>query len=131
MIVNAGDPEAAALANGRSAVAKFFITAPFMTVGSRPSAWSIQPIMPVTVDLPLVPATPIRTRLSLNSDASRSARRIRCAPTRVAAAMSGTVSSTAADATTICSDEAMPLPSWGKRSIPSARSAANFGASRP
>ena len=36
---------------------KFFITAPFITVGWRWSAWRIQPIMPVTVDLPLVPPT--------------------------------------------------------------------------
>ena len=30
---------------------------PFITVGWRWQAWRIQPIMPVTVDLPLVPPT--------------------------------------------------------------------------
>ena len=38
-------------------VTKFFITAPFITVGWRWQAWRIQPIIPVTVDLPLVPPT--------------------------------------------------------------------------
>ena len=40
---------------------KAFISAPFMTVGSRPAAARMDAIMPVVVDLPLVPATPIRT----------------------------------------------------------------------
>ena len=46
-----------ALANGASSATKFFITAPFMIVGSSPASVNIQPIMPVTVDLPLVPPT--------------------------------------------------------------------------
>ena len=41
-----------------SALAKFFISAPFMMVGSSPARAEIQPIMAVVVDLPLVPATP-------------------------------------------------------------------------
>ena len=48
-----------ALAKRASAVTKFFITAPFITVGCRPARCRIQPIMPVVVDLPLVPATPM------------------------------------------------------------------------
>ena len=36
---------------------KFFMIAPFMIVGSRPACCRIQPIMPVVVDLPLVPPT--------------------------------------------------------------------------
>ena len=39
--------------------------------------------MPVTVDLPLVPATPIGSAAALNSEASSSARVIRAAPMRV------------------------------------------------
>ena len=58
---------------------------------------SIQAIMPVVVDLPLVPATPMRTGAALNSSASSSARFSRAAPTRWAATTSGTVSSTAAE----------------------------------
>ena len=57
--------------------------------------------MPVTVDLPLVPATPIGSELALNRLASSSARVIRSAPARSAATMSATVGSTAAEATTI------------------------------
>ena len=57
--------------------------------------------MPVTVDLPLVPATPMAKGAALKRAESMSARLIRRAPTRSAAAMSGTVSSTAAEATTI------------------------------
>ena len=97
-----------ALANGASGVAKFFITAPFMTVGSRPVACRIQPIMPVVVDLPLVPATPMALGAALNSSASSSARSISRARTRRAACTSGTVSSTAADVTTIVSGLVTP-----------------------
>ena len=39
---------------------KFFITAPFMIVGWRPVASRIQPSIPVTVDLPLVPPMAMR-----------------------------------------------------------------------
>ena len=46
------------------------------------------------------------------------ARLIRRAPTRRAAAISGTVSSTAAEATTTCSGLVTPLPSCGKRRMP-------------
>jgi hypothetical protein len=59
-IVNAiFDAMTNALAKGVSGMMKFFITAPFMTVGSRPALWRIQPIIPVVVDFPLVPATPM------------------------------------------------------------------------
>ena len=54
----------------RSGETKFFITAPFMTVGWRWSAWRIQPIMPVTVDLPLVPPTATLVCAALSSLAS-------------------------------------------------------------
>ena len=47
--------------------------------------------MPVTVDLPLVPATPIGIVASLNRSASISARVRRSQPSRSAATMSGTV----------------------------------------
>ncbi len=80
---------------------KFFITAPFMTVGCSPARSSIQPIMPVVVDLPLVPATPIRNGAALKSSASNSARVTIGAPMRRAATTSGTVSSTAAEITTV------------------------------
>ena len=82
-------------------------------VGSRPLAFNIQPIMPVTVDLPLVPAMPIDSGASLNRLASNCARLIRSAPMRVAATISGTLSSTAAEATTTCPADTTPLPSCG------------------
>ncbi|MEJ1968200.1 MAG: hypothetical protein WDN03_06110 [Rhizomicrobium sp.] len=88
-----------ALAKGAAAPAKFVITAPFITVGSSPAWCRIQPIMAVVVDLPLVPATPTAPGESLNSSARSSARSIVLAPTRRAAWTSGTVSSTAAEAT--------------------------------
>ena len=55
--------------------------------------------MAVIVDLPEVPATPTRSGAALNSSLSSSARRWTRAPTARAATMSGTVSSTAAEAT--------------------------------
>ncbi len=87
--------------------------------------------MPVTVDLPLVPATPIRLADALNSDASSSARVIRCAPTASAATMSGTVASTAAEATTIWSADTIPLPSWRWSAMPRAARSSNFAGNRP
>ena len=57
--------------------------------------------MPVMVDLPLVPATPIEVGAALNSSLSSWGRVLIVAPTRFAAPMSGTVSSTAPVATTI------------------------------
>lgn len=57
--------------------------------------------MPVMVDLPLVPATPIEVGAALNSSLSSWGRVLISAPTRFAAPMSGTVSSTAPVATTI------------------------------
>ncbi|MNK88318.1 hypothetical protein D3C87_1082780 [compost metagenome] len=57
--------------------------------------------MPVMVDLPLVPATPIEVGAALNSCDSSWGRVTMVAPTRLAAPMSGTVSSTAPVATTI------------------------------
>ncbi|MCY1170889.1 hypothetical protein D9M73_109790 [compost metagenome] len=120
-----------ALAKGASGEAKFFITAPFITVGSRPQAWRIQPIMPVTVDLPLVPATPIGSSLALNRDASNCGRLSRCAPTRSAATMSATLGSTAAEATTICSAEVTPEPSCGNSATPLAARSANLAGKRP
>ncbi len=61
-------------AKGASGETKFVITAPFITVGSRPVAFRIQPIMPVVVDLPLVPATPMLEGAALNSSASSAPR---------------------------------------------------------
>ena len=90
-----------ALAKGASGVTKFFITAPLTMVGSCPASDRIQPIIPVVVDLPLVPPTAMLRAAPLNRSAKSSARVIRVAPTLNAAATSGTVSSTAADATRI------------------------------
>jgi len=90
-----------ALAKGTDDVMKFFITAPFMTVGRRPTDSRIQPIIPVVVDFPLVPATPTAIGAALNSCASNSARLTIGAPMRRAATTSGTLSSTAAEITTI------------------------------
>ena len=59
--------------------------------------------MPVVVDLPLVPATPIEIGAALNISASSSARVISRAPARRAACTSGTLSSTAAEVTRIWS----------------------------
>ena len=85
---------------GRIGVTKFFITAPFITVGSRWQAWRIQPIMPVTVDLPLVPPTATLRCAALNSSASNSGRvSARSAELVGARTTSGTVSSTAAEVT--------------------------------
>ena len=130
-LTNASPSPTSALANGASGRAKFFITAPFITVGSRPQACRIQPIMPVTVDFPLVPATPIGSVLALNSDASSSGRLSRSAPTRSAATISATLASTAADATTICSAEVTPDPSCGNSVTPFAARSSNFAGSRP
>jgi hypothetical protein len=77
---------------------KFFITAPFMTVGSRPARCRIQPIIPVVVDLPLVPPMAMLRGAALKSAASSSARVVIFAPSRRAACTSGTLSSTAAAA---------------------------------
>ena len=116
----------------RPASAKLVITAPFITVGSRPSACRIQPIMPVVVDLPLVPATPMRDRCRVeqigqqlgaqqDSGADRAARpgcRARCPRPRP-------------EATTICSGRVTPVPSCGKSSMPRARRKSNLSAVRP
>ena len=88
---------------------KFFITAPFITVGSRPARCRIQAIMPVVVDLPLVPATPTRDgrgveQLGQQLGAGHDARRRRGGR----AWTSGTVSSTAPEATRIWSARVTP-----------------------
>src|SRR6476661_2175094 len=56
-LTNSSGSPTRALANGAEGVTKFFMTAPFITVGWRWQAWRIHPIIPVTVDLPLVPPT--------------------------------------------------------------------------
>src|SRR5438876_9966980 len=48
-----------AAANGEPTEMKFFISAPFMIVRFLPARCRIQPIIPVVVDLPLVPAMPM------------------------------------------------------------------------
>jgi hypothetical protein len=98
--------------------AKFFITAPFMIVGARPAAWRIQPSIAVTVDLPLVPATATPVPAALNSEALSWARVIRGQPSSPARTISGTLSSTAAEATITCSAFVTPLPSCGNREKP-------------
>ena len=128
---NRSGPPIRALAKGWSASAKFFITAPFMTVGARPARCRIQAIMPVMVDLPLVPATPIEAGAALNSWLSSSGRVTMRAPARFAAPMSGTVSSMAPVATTVWSGRVTPEPSCGCRVTPWASSQANFSGVRP
>ena len=81
-----------ALANSASGRTKFFITAPFITVGSRPRSERIQPIMPVVVDLPDVPPTATETGAEFTSSANSSGRFSIFAPSRLAETMSGTVS---------------------------------------
>ena len=87
--------------------------------------------MPVVVDLPLVPPTAMLCGAALNSWASSSARRITGTPRRRADCTSGTVSSTAAEVTRICSARVTPLPSCGCRPMPRSRRNSNFCASRP
>ena len=77
---------------------KFFITAPFITVGSRPAWCMIHAIIPVTVDLPEVPPTAIEHVARLNNCDNSSARLNRAQPSSRARATSGTLSSIAADA---------------------------------
>ncbi len=105
--------------------------APFMTVGSSPAWARMVPIMPVVVDLPLVPATPTRSPAALNNSESSSGRVTIVAPTRRAACTSGTLSSMAAETTRIWSGEVRPLPSCGNSVKPPASSAANFSGVRP
>ena len=128
---NAGPLPTRALAKGVSASTKFFITAPFMIVGSPPAWVRIQPIIPVTVDLPLVPPTAIPTGAALNKAESSSARLIRAQPSSRARTTSGTVSSTAAEATSVWSAAEMPLPSCGWSAKPCRSSHANFSGVRP
>ena len=59
------------------------------------------------------------------------ARRILRHPSSAARTISGTVSSTAAEATRICSAEVIPLPSCGCSSNPRLSSHANFSGVRP
>ena len=84
--------------------------------------------MPVVVDLPLVPATPIRSGAALNRSASRRARVVIGAPTRRAAWTSGTVSSTAAETTSTWSARVTPLPSCGCSPMPLLAQEIEFGA---
>ena len=87
--------------------------------------------MPVVVDLPLVPATPIADGASLKSWASSSARDRRAAPTSAAAITSGTLSSTAAEATRICPARKTPEPSWAWSAIPNPLKLVEFGVGAP
>ena len=112
-------------------MAKFFITAPFMIVGSRPAWVMIQPVMPVTVDLPEVPPMAIPKGAALNNVARSCARLMRGQPSSFARITSGTVSSTAAEATSVCTAPEMPLPSCGCSSKPRLSSQANFSGVRP
>ena len=102
-----------------------------MIVGSRPVAVMIQPSIPVTVDFPLVPPTAIPCGAALNRVASSSARLIREQPSSRARTTSGTLSSTAAEATSVWSAETMPLPSCGCSAMPRLSSQANFSGLRP
>jgi hypothetical protein len=112
-------------------VLKLFMSAPLTTVGLRPAWWRIDASIPVTVLLPLVPATPIRVGAALNRLLSSSARVMAAAPIRRAAMTSGMVSSTAAEVTRIWSGDVIPLPSCGCSGTPRARRKSNLAAVRP
>ena len=99
---------------------KFFITAPFITVGWRWQAWRIQPIIPVTVDLPLVPPTATLLCAALSNCANSCGRVTRSSPSSTARTTSGMVGSTAADVTRVM-PSASPLPSCAWSGIPSER----------
>ena len=120
-----------ALAKGASGATKFFITAPFIMVGSRPQRVKIQPIIPVTVLLPDVPPTAMEVGAALTRRASICARLMRAAPNSRARTTSGTLSSTAAEATRTCAALVMPLPSCGNILMPRLWSHANFSGVRP
>src|ERR1019366_1937066 len=102
-----------------------------MMVGSCPARSRIQPIMPVVVDLPLVPATPMRWAAALNSSASSSARVMMARSSRRADWTSGMLSSTAPDITRIWPRRFTPLPSWGCRATPRPRRKSNRAVLRP
>ena len=102
-----------------------------MIVGSRPASCMIQPSMPVTVDLPLVPPTAMPVSAALNRVASSSARVMRGQPSSRARTTSGTVSSIAAEATSVWLLEVTPLPSCGNSLKPARSSQANFSGVRP
>ena len=70
-------------------------------MGSSPAPAKMVPTIPVVVDLPLVPAIPTLRPAALNSSDNSSGRVTILAPARRAACTSGTVSSMAADTTTI------------------------------
>ena len=123
-------PPTRALANPPSSPTKFFITAPFMITGSSPQSARIQPVMPVTVDLPLVPPMAMGSGAALNSSASNWARVLRGQPSRLAAAISGTSSSIAALAISVC-PAFRPLPSCGNSVMPLARNQSNLSSLRP
>src|SRR5829696_3628271 len=129
-LTNSSGSPTRALANGAEGVTKFFITAPFMTVGWRCVACRIQPIMPVTVDFPLVPPTATLRCASFSSWA-RNCGRVRCVrPSSRARTTSGTVSSTAAEVTSSmpgCS----PDPSCGNSWMPSDFRYSNLCGVRP
>src|SRR5204863_9483510 len=71
-LTNSSGSPTNALANGADGVTKFFITAPFITVGWRWQAWRMQPIIAVTVDLPLVPPTATLRGAEVSSRARKS-----------------------------------------------------------
>ena len=67
--------------------------------------------MPVTVDLPLVPPTAMLVAAAFRSSASSSGRALRGRPSSFARTTSGTLSSTAAEATSVWPSR-RPEPSW-------------------
>ena len=101
-------------------MAKFFITAPFITVGWRWQAWRIQPIIPVTVDLPLVPPTATLRCAALSNWARNCGRVMWGRPSARARTTSGTLSSTAPDVTSVMPGWT-PEPSCGNSEMPSER----------
>jgi hypothetical protein len=96
------------------------MTAPFITVGWRWQAWRIHPIIPVTVDLPLVPPTATLRCASLSNFARNSGRVKWARRSSRARTTSGTVSSTAAEVTSVIPG-CRPEPSCGNNWMPSER----------
>ena len=97
---------------------ELIMTATFMTVGARPTTVRICPIMPVVVDLPLVPPTAILS-VSLNTSAIKRGRFSTDNSSSRAREMSGTEVSTARVTTKVSIDASTPEPSCGTRVMPS------------
>ena len=96
--------------------------APPSTVAPRPASRTIHPSMPVTVLLPLVPATATPGWPSLTISASSWGRDTRSTPSARAARISGVSASTAVENTKRSTSGVIAVPSWGQSAMPRLRS---------